>query len=479
VPKRSLHSTKRCVFIAAFFVLLGSAAALAAEKPEVRDAALAPTNSPESARDPLATVVDLKDTKKPPVIEQPAEANATELPRTALKPPARGTESKPTFAPSEPRSFKELAALPDEQFDLAEAVLALGAEDGFSLSTSAMETLQRLDVLAARAKTQLPDNPELTDYFDALYDVVLIRKPCEAAHDERPDDFDLSRAVFQHRGTCMSIGISALAVARRMGAPINGAQCPGHFFLRGTGAHNSKGQEIALNFDVTRPTPENWAKIDDDFYRKWRHFDAKAEASSEYLHPMTDKQVISAFLSSRSGYLAREKNFEAALADAQRALALNAKNIYALINSGYAHESLKQLDEAEDDYKHALEIDPHCARAMNNLAFVKIRDKHSKIYDIKRAEKYIDQALKIDPDQAYLYATKGEVCAARGDYKDATLSLLTACSLAPKNSAYRERFMALREHSRREISGDPIDKQSASIPKRDKSGDNRSGKEQP
>lgn len=466
------HSKKRCVLTAAFFVWLTAFAVLnafSAEQPVVRD----PKDAPPEA---LATVVELKDLKKPPVIELPADGNTIELPPASLNPAPAKADSK-TFAPSEPRSFKDLAGLPDDQFDVAEAVLALGAEDGFSLGTSAVETLKRLDTLAARAKSQLPDNPELTDYYDALYDVVLIRKPSEPTHDERPDDFDLSRAVFQHRGNCMSIGISALAVARRMGAPIHGAQCPGHFFLRGSVARSNKSREIALNFDVTRPTPDNWGKLDDDFYRKWRHFDAKAEASGEYLRPMTDKQVVSAFLSSRSGYLAREKNFEGALNDAQRALALNAKNIYALINSGYARESLKQLEEAESDYKRALEIDPQCVRAMNNLAFVKIRDKHSSSYDVKRAEKYIDQALKIDPDQAYLYATKGEVCAVRGDYKDATRNLQTACSLAPKNTLYRERFMALREHLRRESTGEPIDKQAAAIPKRDKTGENRTSKE--
>ncbi len=361
-------------------------------------------------------------------------------------------EDKPAEIPRALRSFKELADLPDEQFDLAEAILALGSEKGFELSASAEETLRRIDKLAARAKGQLPEKPETSDYLDALYDVVLNRKPSEPLHEEKADDFDLSNAVFQHHGNCLSIGISALTVARKMGAPLNGAQCPGHFFLRGTSM--AKGHESPLNFDVTRPTPDNWAKLDDDFYRKWRHFDAKAEASGAYLRPMTDKQVVSAFLSARSGFLARGGKYEEALTDSERALALDPKNISALINSGFAHESLKKYEDAETSYKHALDIDPQCIRAMNNLAFVKIRDKHAAgIFDPKKAEKLIDQAIKIDPDQAYLYVTKGEICAVRGDYKQATHNLQVALSLAPKNTAYRERFMTLREHLRRENAG--------------------------
>ena len=420
-----------------------------------------PNVNPESA-DPLASVVDLKKvelpTPTPRSSEQPRVENKSAplpdtIPATPMKPKLDSGDEKTSEPARAIRSFKELIELPDEQFDLAEAILALGSEKGFELAAGAGETLKRIDKLAARAKGQLPDKADTTDYMDALYDVVLNRKPSEPTHEEKADDFDLSYAVFQHHGNCLSIGIAALSVARRIGAPINGAQCPGHFFLRGTAV--IKGQERPVNFDVTRPTPDNWSKLDDDFYRKWRHFDAKAEASGEYLRPMTDKQVLSAFLSARSGFLARSARYDEALNDAERALGLDPKNISALINSGFAHESLKKYDDAEANYRHALDIDPQCIRAMNNLAFVKIRDKHAQgVYDPKKAEKLIDQAIKIDPDQSYLYATKGEICAVRGEYKQATHNLQVALSLAPKNAAYRERFMALREHLRRESSGD-------------------------
>ena len=502
----TVNLKKRCAFIAAFFVAAGFAAAGCAEEstdvfspaPPLRTptpdtaaeknkitAADAGRNSPtktlprtgpksdagESVDLPPAETVNLskKETEK---FNPSAEHSDISLPATQdsvkstativeLKKSVPATENvtaesdNSTEPPRIVRPFKELIELPDEKFDVAEAVLALGSEKGFVLGTEAGDTLKRLDKLGSRAKSQLPDNPETSDYFDALYDVVLNRKPSEPTHDEKADDFDLSRAVFQHHGNCLSIGISALAVARRMGAPINGAQCPGHFFLRGTAPAKGKAHETTLNFDVSRPTPDNWAKLDDEFYRKWRHFDSKAEASGEYLRPMTDKQVVSAFLSSRAGYLAREGKFAEALFDSERALALNPKNIYALINAGYAQESLRNFEEAENQYKQALELDPQCIRALNNLAFVKIRDKHAAaIYDPKKAEKLIDQALHIDPDQAYLYATKGEICAVRGDYKTATHNLQVALSLAPKNAAYRERFMALREHLRRETPQD-------------------------
>jgi len=485
---------KRCVLIAAFFIIATlSSTCDAEEKTDVisppKPAVTPLKNGTEDRATVPATVVPLD---APPNNAPPAETVPLDSPqRTITSQPARqfdsrtdneslgsvvdlkqnGPGAKSSKALPAPeidaekspaperviRTFKELIELPDEQFDLAETILALGSEKGFELSVPAGATLKRIDKLAARAKEQLPENPQAADYMDALYDIVLNRKPSEPTHDEKAEDFDLSQAVFQHHGNCLSIGISALAVARRMGAPLNGAQCPGHFFLRGSRSVKGKTRDVPLNFDVTRPTPDNWGKLDDDFYRKWRRFDAKAEASGEYLRPMSDRQVVSAFLSARSGFLAREARYDEALTDAERALALDPKNISAHINSGYANEMLKKYEEADSCYRHALEIDPQCVRAMNNLAFVKIRDRHAAgVYDPKKAEKLIDQAIKIDPDQAYLYATKGEICAVRGDYRDATHNLQVALRLAPKSTTYRERFMALREHLRRELAADGV-----------------------
>ena len=416
------------------------------EPPRVATPAAKIQTPADSKEDPavIAVVVDLKkaiqivDEAPPP----PVEAVLQEISKA-------GPKAKPstphTLAGA--RNFKQLIELPDEQFDLAECILALGAEPGFELSETSEKTLKRLDDMAARAKEQLPATPDVSDYFDALYDVVLNRRPVEALHDERDEDFDLSRAVFQHRGSCLSLGIAALAVAHRLNAPvISGTQCPNHFFLRGTGV--VKGHDVALSFDVTRPTPDNWTKLDDNFYRKWRHFDSKAEDAGEYLRPMTPKQVVSAFLASRAGFLSRERKFEEALIDADRALALNPRNVNALINAGYVKESLRDLEQAENYYKQALDVDPQSIRALNNLAFVKARDKKSSVFDAKKAEKLIEQAIKIDPDQAYLYATRAEIYAAMGDYRDATRSMQTAVSLSPKNASYRERYMSLREFLR-------------------------------
>lgn len=350
-----------------------------------------------------------------------------------------------------PRSFEQVIALPDEQFDVAEAVLALSAElDPVGSTDRSLGTIRELNRLAERARADLPRNPDGADYFDTLYEVVLNRKAAEPFRDNRAEDYDLSYTVQHHRGSCLSVGIMTLAVARRIGAPIWGAQCPAHFFLRHISEPDAKGKTSSLNFDVTKPSPENWKKIDDAFYRNWRRFDDHAESMGAYLRPLSDREVVSAFLSSRSGFHALKNNFELALKDARRALELNNRNVNAYLNIGYALESLGRLEEAERAYQKVLQIDPRCVRALNNWAFLKIRDPNSKLFDVRRSEKLIESALDFEPDKAYLHATHAEIKAVRRDWRGATRCMQETMRRDPKNNAYRERFLFFREKLRNE-----------------------------
>ena len=130
--------------------------------------------------------------------------------------------------------------------------------------------------------------------------------------------------------------------------------------------------------------------------------------------------------------------------DATRALQLYPDNVVARINAGYASEGLSRYDDAAKQYARAVELDPGSVRAMNNLAYLKIRDPQSPAFDLRGAEDWIERALRLQPDRAYLHATRGEIRAARKDWRGATAALQQALRLEPKNEGYRARFMELR-----------------------------------
>jgi len=381
--------------------------------------------------------------------------------RSDVPPPRlKAAETIQTFRPPDPagprRTFDQILALQDDQFDVAEAILTLAiepdapvkplAKTALPVTVDIEGTLRELDRLAQKAKAELPDSPDAIDYFDALYEVVLDRRAADPFREDRAENYDLSTAVKKHRGSCLSLGIMTLAVARRMNAPIFGVQCPAHFFLKYTADPSGKAQ--TWNFDVTRPMPDNWKKLDDDYYRAWHKIDSRAEAAGAYLKPLTDRQVVSTFLASRSSYHGWRKEFQPALADAERAIALNERNIPAHVNAGFALESLGRLEDAAAHYGKALQIDPVSARAMNNLAYLKVRDPQSSVYDIKGATKLIDAALREHPAKAFLHATQAEVSAARENWRAAGRNMQQAMKLDAKNPAYRERFMIFRDKLR-------------------------------
>jgi regulator of sirC expression with transglutaminase-like and TPR domain len=351
------------------------------------------------------------------------------------------------------RTFEQISALPSEEFDVAEALLALAQESGapnINPKRDPRVTLQEIDELAEKARDTLPENPDGQDYFDALFEIALNKKSAEAFREDRAEDYDLAYTISRHRGSCLSVGIMTLAVARRMNAPIWGAQCPNHFFLRYVPAPDANGRVVPVNFDVTRLTPQKWTQLDDDFYRKWQHFDQRAEEAGAYLRPLSDREVVSAFLSSRAGFFATKKSFKLAIHDAERALQLNDRNVTACINGGYAQEAMGNLPEGHTYYKRALEIDPSSLRARNNMAYLKVQDPKSKLFDPKGAEVLIEEALKEAPEKAWLHATYGEVKAAEKDWRAATRGMQQAQKLDPENPRYRERFMQFREKLRAE-----------------------------
>lgn len=377
---------------------------------------------------------------KKPAVQQPALAHAFK--RSSVAP---FSAPNPDAAA---RSFEDIAALPDASFDVAEAWVALASEDGQpGRGTDRAVMLRAVDELALRAEDALPNKPDGVDCFDALYETVLNRKAAEGLSGDRAENYDPAFTLQKRKGTCLSMGLLALAVARRMKVPVYGVNAPSHFFLRYTDSENPRAD---ITMDVTRPQPERWSKQDDSFYRRWQHIHREAEARGVYLRPLSDRESISVFLASRSGFHAREKNFPLAECDAERALQLYPENVVALINAGFANEGLGRYDVAEKHYRKAIELDPGAVRAMNNLAYLKIRDASSPAYDLRGAEETIDRALRLQPDRPYLHATRGEIRAARNDWRGATAALQQALKLDPKNAAYRIRFMELRSTLRGE-----------------------------
>jgi tetratricopeptide (TPR) repeat protein len=96
-------------------------------------------------------------------------------------------------------------------------------------------------------------------------------------------------------------------------------------------------------------------------------------------------------------------DFEAAIRDYERALALNPVYFNAFINRGLSHAGLGDLEAALADFSRAIEHDPFNARGYHERGWAYLF--HAD--DRRQALPDLDRALELDPGNTYAYIHRG------------------------------------------------------------------------
>jgi Tfp pilus assembly protein PilF len=133
--------------------------------------------------------------------------------------------------------------------------------------------------------------------------------------------------------------------------------------------------------------------------------------------------------------LVRSGKAEEALAEFDKALALDPHNAEALYNRGLLYQNEKQHQSAIDDFTSANGLTPQraeplLARAISYLALDKIRE----------AATDLDEAVQADPQNAQIWTTRGLAYERLGDKTKAAGSYARAINLRPKDEAARSGF---------------------------------------
>src|SRR5579884_2671460 len=184
------------------------------------------------------------------------------------------------------------------------------------------EMLATLDQWAAHVKAETDrnmhrfyNNPKNFNsseaYFRMLFFVTIIQEDCGVHYNPALTDpavpvnvfFADSRNVFIHgligperTGTCSSMPVLYVSVARRMGYPLYLATAKEHLLTQW-----DNGKE---RFNV-ESTSWGFADHNDDFYRKWPEPISDEEMKQKrYLRPLTGAEELSIFLQNRGGMLA-------------------------------------------------------------------------------------------------------------------------------------------------------------------------------
>ena len=134
----------------------------------------------------------------------------------------------------------------------------------------------------------------------------------------------------------------------------------------------------------------------------------------------------------RGQALARSGKPEEALAEFDRALALDPYNVQALYGRGLVYQGEKKHAEAVADFTaaHGLSpqrADPLVARAISYLAQDKVRE----------AAGDLDEAVQAEPNNAHAWSTRGQAYEKLGDKAKAQASYSRAIAIQPRDNAAR------------------------------------------
>jgi tetratricopeptide (TPR) repeat protein len=141
---------------------------------------------------------------------------------------------------------------------------------------------------------------------------------------------------------------------------------------------------------------------------------------------------------------ARQRRFDEALANYDRALAVQRDHAEALCNRGVTLHELRRFDEALASYDRAVAMQPDYAEALNNRGIT--------LHELKRFAEALasyDRALALQPDQAEAFSNRGNALRQLKRFDEALASYDQAIALRPDYcDALNNRGVTLHELKR-------------------------------
>ena len=239
----------------------------------------------------------------------------------------------------QPRTLKELLALSSANLEKCDiGLMNLLCAEGLpgAENLDVQECLKKLDGMAEYVKSETqrheyrfrehPDEFKHTEaYFRmAMLGTILVQdigiqynlgiafpqldgeKPTMAAGANSKDMFIHGLLADNHFGTCASMPVLYVAIARRLGYPVNLASAKYHYYVRYEDWNNKH-----LNVEATM-TQGFFTPTDDEY--KYGQFPCTDKEINEYgwLRPLTNKELLGHFLDTRAICLGDAKRYDEA-----------------------------------------------------------------------------------------------------------------------------------------------------------------------
>lgn len=249
----------------------------------------------------------------------------------------------------EVRTIEEALALPDDQIDLATAILLLSQEayqDLYQITIDVYEYRDRIDEMAMTLKKKIgktKDPEKIVKTINTYLFQELNFKPVDV--EEEPKSYFLSFVLDEKKGSCLGLSMLYLAIAERIGLPLYGVCLPKHYFVR---YENGRKR---FNIETTN----NGISCPDDSYRK--DFNVP-ESNQFYLKSLGKREIFGVFYYNRGFAYYKKGFYDQAIADYEKAIELDPGEAKAYYNKADACEKSGRTKEAVEAYQGFIQYAP-------------------------------------------------------------------------------------------------------------------------
>jgi regulator of sirC expression with transglutaminase-like and TPR domain len=320
---------------------------------------------------------------------------------------------------SKARTIEEVLALPEEEIDIAIAILLLSKQ--WDDTVDVEKYRKQIDRMAASLQpvvTKQEDPYAIVKSFNSYIFQELGYKALDLAPVVRfsaqvsEEPFLLHSLLDRKIGNCTSLSALYLSLAERLELPIYGVAVAQHIFVR------YDDSVVRINIETT----DNGNSFSDDYYRK--RFRIPTETA--YLVNLSKRQVIGYLLTNLGTLCAQQGRIEEAISNLKTGISVNPDYAEEHVNLGFIYLHQGRLEEAAIELKTAVSIDPNLLPAHVNLGSVYLeQDK------LDEAAVELSAVVNISPDLAEAHVNLGIVYGEQGKLGEAIAQYKTAIGLDP------------------------------------------------
>jgi regulator of sirC expression with transglutaminase-like and TPR domain len=252
--------------------------------------------------------------------------------------------------------FNDIAALDDNDIDLAEAALLIAKDEYPALDVA--RYLNQIDRFATDIENRIEDGTDAQKIIATLNDYLFkeqgFRGNMENYYD--PRNSLLNDVIDRRCGIPISLSIIYLETGRRLGLDLEGVSFPGHFLVR----FNVSSGTIILD-----PFFGGISLSEDELEFRMSRFrnNEMGDSLEDLLEPASNKAIIERVLRNLRGIYMNNETHDKALKTSDRILLLSPDNPYEYLFRGSIYHSMECHQAALDDYQRFLRLHPEADEA--------------------------------------------------------------------------------------------------------------------